>query len=207
MYFSEEPRKFKDVSFVSDLIEQQQIWVSRALSSFLKQDILTFSEEAKEMKANLQEYWNRIYFFFTSNSAYINLGCFLLGCFSWYHPNSCSPEDESTRYIFDWRYVSRVLFLVSFKDGSWYFLFLRWSRVSLRFPTSGDQRMSHPAPVSGPELITTRQLVAGNYLTYHPNGKHNINIIQTQYINNNNAIIIPKVMCQGWRTICNNILF
>ena len=53
MYFSEEPRKFKDVSFVSDLIEQQQIWVSRALSSFLKQDILTFSEEAKEMKANL----------------------------------------------------------------------------------------------------------------------------------------------------------
>ena len=48
MYFSEEPRKTKDVSFVSDLIEQQQIWVSRALSSFLKQDILTFSEEEKK---------------------------------------------------------------------------------------------------------------------------------------------------------------
>ena len=61
-----------------------------------------------------------------------------------------------------------------------YFLCLRWSRVSLRFPTSGDQRMSHPAPVSGPELITTRQLVAGNYLTYHPNGKPNINNILTE---------------------------
>ena len=87
--------------------------------------------------------------------------------------------------------------MVPFKDGSWYFLCLGWSRVSLRFPTSGDQRMSHPAPVSGPELITTRQLVAGNYLTYHPNEKPNIN--------NNNAI---NVMCQGWRsaaTICNNI--
>ena len=40
--------------------------------------------------------------------------------------------------------------------------------------------MSHPAPVSGPELITTRQLVAGNYLTYHPNGKPNINNILTE---------------------------
>ena len=76
--------------------------------------------------------------------------------------------------------VAGYFFLVPFKDGSWYFLCLGWSRVSLRFPTSGDQRMSHPAPVSGPELITTRQLVAGNYLTYHPNGKPNINNIKTE---------------------------
>ena len=45
------------------------------------------------------------------------------------------------------------------------------SILGRRSPTSGDQPMTHPAPVSGPKLITTRQL---GYFPYHPNNNKTI---------------------------------
>ena len=61
-----------------------------------------------------------------------------------------------------------------------------------RSPTSGDQPMTHPAPVSGPKLITTRQL---GYFPYHPNNNKTITSKRKMFSHYCYKVMIKQV---GW---------